>query len=304
MNRDETGTDCGGTFCPACTGPQTMYVFSGTCDDNIRNQNEDQIDCGGVCPACRPCTWCTDYMVPLRIQGTPDDKIDVVFVPDTDYGGDMARFTADVQDAMINGYYRNDEIAAHRDLFNFYYLDAAANVESGGRFSPPLDVYDCEAFQDATSFADSIAILHVTEFRDYADTQCERRFFTSEPTSYRTFVHESGHSVFGLRDEYCCDSLYNQNDPLPNIWANLSGCTADAASEGWHGGDCVNFCPAGSGYCGSTGFWDIDPRHCIMGCSQMCNETVLAGCGDGDNPMCQFEPACERRVEYVFGHYD
>ena len=43
---DETGVDCGGTFCPPCP----------TCDDGIRNGNETDIDCGGPdCPACPTC---------------------------------------------------------------------------------------------------------------------------------------------------------------------------------------------------------------------------------------------------------
>lgn len=42
LNQDEEMIDCGGV-CPKC----------GTlCDDGIQNQNEDSIDCGGVCEQC------------------------------------------------------------------------------------------------------------------------------------------------------------------------------------------------------------------------------------------------------------
>ena len=101
-------------------------------------------------------------------------------------------------------------------------------------FTPPLG--SCEDFQDATSFADSISVVHTIAFRDWSDTRCERRVFCSEPTSYRTFVHESGHSVFGLKDEYCCDSHYRQNDPNPNIWENRTNCVDDATAMGWNTG--------------------------------------------------------------------
>eukprot|EP00494_Astrolonche_serrata_P001919 UN01925 len=44
QNQDEEGVDCGGV-CPACE----------TCDDGIQNQDEEGVDCGGVCPACETC---------------------------------------------------------------------------------------------------------------------------------------------------------------------------------------------------------------------------------------------------------
>ena len=40
-NQDETDVDCGGV-CDACP----------TCSDGILNQDEIDVDCGGICPAC------------------------------------------------------------------------------------------------------------------------------------------------------------------------------------------------------------------------------------------------------------
>jgi len=277
-------------------------VQFGSCDDDLKNRDEEQIDCGGTfCAACTPCTWCGPHVTPLRIAGRTQDKIDVVFVPEDDYAGDFARFARDVQDTILNGYYQNDAIGENRTKFNFYYLDDDADITAypASGFTPPLD--SCEDFQDATTFADSIAVVHRTDFRDWSGSRCERRVFASEPTSYRTFVHESGHSLFGLKDEYCCDSHYSQNDPNPNIWSSRDNCEDDATAMGWDPDDCSNFCPAGSGNCGA-GFWDIDPDHCIMTCSQSCGAATLANCGPG-NPMCQYEPACSRRVNDVFSQY-
>jgi hypothetical protein len=271
-------------------------VQSGSCNDNLKNRDEEQIDCGGsFCPACIRCTWCGAHVTPLRINGRTAEKIDVVFVPDNDYGGDMAQFARDVQDTLNNGYYQNDAIAQNRSKLNLYYLDDDADITAypACGFTPPLG--SCEDFQDATSFADSIAVVHKTDFRDWSGTRCERRVFASEPTSYRTFVHESGHSLFGLKDEYCCDSHYAEQDDLPNIWSSRENCRSDAASMGWDPDDCTNFCPAGTQNCGS-GFWSIDPDVCIMECSQVCNRC-------GVNGMCQYEQACLRRVNDVFSQY-
>ena len=47
LNQDETDVDCGGV-CPACP----------TCTDGIQNQDETDVDCGGTwCPVCPGCTW-------------------------------------------------------------------------------------------------------------------------------------------------------------------------------------------------------------------------------------------------------
>jgi hypothetical protein len=48
-NQGETGIDCGGP-CKPC----------GSCRDNIKNQNEEGIDCGGLCPPCKSCPVCDD----------------------------------------------------------------------------------------------------------------------------------------------------------------------------------------------------------------------------------------------------
>ncbi|MBT4825023.1 hypothetical protein HN695_00230 [Candidatus Woesearchaeota archaeon] len=44
QNQDESGVDCGGSCFP-CE----------TCDDGLQNQNEEDVDCGGVCGDCETC---------------------------------------------------------------------------------------------------------------------------------------------------------------------------------------------------------------------------------------------------------
>jgi hypothetical protein len=67
QNQDETGIDCGGTFCPPCdcfNGVQDPGETGidcggpcapcGTCFDGIQNGAETGVDCGG--PTCLPCS--------------------------------------------------------------------------------------------------------------------------------------------------------------------------------------------------------------------------------------------------------
>ena len=57
QNQDETGVDCGGS-CKACP----------TCKDGIQNQDETGTDCGG---SCAPCATCKD-----EIQNQDETGID------------------------------------------------------------------------------------------------------------------------------------------------------------------------------------------------------------------------------------
>lgn len=61
MNQDETGVDCGGATCPVCP----------TCTDGIQNQDETGVDCGGVCAAC-PCLD-TEVTLTLNFDDYPEE---------------------------------------------------------------------------------------------------------------------------------------------------------------------------------------------------------------------------------------
>jgi len=66
---NETDTDCGGDSCKACADHKRCLVAtdcqsrvcdsascqSASCSDQLKNQDESDVDCGGVCGASKPC---------------------------------------------------------------------------------------------------------------------------------------------------------------------------------------------------------------------------------------------------------
>ena len=48
-NQDEENIDCGGSSCATCPPEEPEE----TCTDGMKNQDEDDIDCGGACDACQ-----------------------------------------------------------------------------------------------------------------------------------------------------------------------------------------------------------------------------------------------------------
>lgn len=88
-------------------------------------------------------------------------------------------------------------------------------------------------------WADTMAVLHTNSFiRDCAGGNR----FTSWTGRPSIALHETGHSPFGLADEYCCDGGYWQPEPFPNVFADRSldewDCEADASVLGRQASAC------------------------------------------------------------------
>lgn len=220
--REEIHTCAGKCEEGACHAP--------TCTDGVMDGDEDGVDCGGSrCPACPAC-------VPLLL-GNPDTSqaIDIVFVMDNDYGTNRSLFHNHTWGLIRNGYLGNAVLANHPSAFNFYVHDGVGDYEEVcDHWTLP------SGFSRDCPFADNIAIIHRDNERDCA----HGNVFSSEYNANVTVVHESGHAIFGLADEYCCDGGYWQDSSVPNIFSSLANCQSRADRTGASRADCFEFCPA------------------------------------------------------------
>ena len=69
LNQDEEDVDCGGVCAPCVIAP-----LAETCQDNIKNQDKEGVDCGGVCSPCviaPPAETCQD-----NIQNQDEEGVD------------------------------------------------------------------------------------------------------------------------------------------------------------------------------------------------------------------------------------
>jgi hypothetical protein len=232
--------------------------------------------------------------VPLFIQGSHSDKIDVVFIGNESYANDLAGFIHDIKTMIFLGYFGDPLLKANSKKFNFYYYSLRGEVTGLCRNYIPQRLWsDC-------SFADTVALIHPYDI-SIRDCNVGKEISVPVPLS-NTLVtsenlsvlrHESGHSLFGLVDEYCCDGYYEQVDSNPNIYSSLGNCKDDAPSLGFSGSDCWNFCPANAGcqgsetgYCCGDGWWKVDSAQCTM---------------QHDGPT--FEAGCRRRISAVLSNY-
>jgi len=241
-------------------------------------------------------------IIPLIGNGPPGMCYDILFIPDETYKGDLDTFKSDIYNIATNRINSIELLKERQKSFNFYYIDDYAYVSGYKSQENPPDFNAPKQMDFASiSFVDAICVVHKNQFRDWAGSYNGIPIFTSHSSgttiyplipNMPSFIHELGHALFKLKDEYCCDSYYFQNDPMPNIWSSELNCKDDAIKEGWDLNSIVQFCPAGclgseSCNCGS-GYWKIDKNDCIMG-----NMSPIHW---------YFGPACERKISWEFDH--
>jgi hypothetical protein len=170
------------------------------------------------------------------VQSDRDRAFNVVFVPDASYG-DMSvvanrqAFVNDLATVIESGYWQNRAYFNGWGLYNYFYMTATGSVTENppnpdGTFRCPAVTWPAQVNTDG-AFADQMVLIHRNDLRDCGGGGRA----TAEPTSFRTIVHETGHGLFGLPDEYCCDGGYFSFSPV--MYSSQSACTGDAANAGW-----------------------------------------------------------------------
>lgn len=163
--------------------------------------------------------------------------LNILFVPDASYGdlsvqANRQAFFDDIEEVIEEGYWQNNAYYVNLGRFNYYYTTASGTAAAPTSGICPDVTWPAEVDTDG-AFADLVLLLHTNPLRD-----CRwGRKATSEPTSYRTVVHESTHALFNIPDEYCCDGGYYNAPPV--LYTSQAACTADPVNASWR--NCQSF---------------------------------------------------------------
>ncbi|OPY76431.1 MAG: hypothetical protein A4E65_03170 [Syntrophorhabdus sp. PtaU1.Bin153] len=175
--------------------------------------------------------------VPILYTGVSDSRVDITFIADVNsYSGpDDPDFLADIHNIIRDSYYAKDTTirsGGRTFLFKQNAINFWIALDTGEAFdwSASNDHVIPENWDTEYSFVDSGALVHTNSLRDYA--QHSRRIFSAQTSSLDNFLHEAGHSPFGLADEYCCDGGYFAAQPNPNIYSSQGDCQNDALANG------------------------------------------------------------------------
>ena len=212
--------------------------------------------------------------IPLYGHGEPLDRVDICFVPDEDYNQNWTGFLADIEDLVYNGYFLNDMVKDYRDNWYFYYTRNEGDANETPRR------LDLPSQTSSMTNIDVFAILHNTYFRDARLGNT----FSTEPVNIGTAVHETGHAVFNLADEYCCDGGYWELSEFSNLYDTLTECQTHNRQRNWPENDCTEFTATDG-----NKWYRPEPisLRCIMR-------------DDGDSTMRQFARTCGRRIIWYY----
>lgn len=251
--------------------------------------------CTDATPPCLP--------VPGHTVGNHDDKIDLVFVPDEDYNGDMNTFLSDVANNISQRLGAVAPIDTNLDKFNFYYTRLQGNVASnncGQESSLPQN------FLTQCPYADAVVVLHRSVFGDCMRNSGAVGIFSAEGDVGRSFIHEGGHGIFGLRDEYdairdggsgSCSTAYNTSRPLPsNIWDTQADCQNDALAQGWDSNQCYQYTTC------EDAWWKLGDASLANDNDRYNDANFRFIMFDGSYFANGFGIASERRINWVFNN--
>ncbi|MBA1145772.1 hypothetical protein H0Z60_01745 [Ectothiorhodospiraceae bacterium WFHF3C12] len=173
--------------------------------------------------------------IPALSHAPSSDAVDVVFhmasgSDEYTTGSDLTRaFINDVEDKIYEEYGRQAIIREHLDDFNFWVYTVPASTNDCG--TPDSSISSNMPFRDAD------AVLHVQTFGD-----CSKGSrFTAEGHDTKAFLHESGHGVFNMADEYDGPTYYFEPDNEPNIFDTESNCTTEQNNKGRSTSACSQF---------------------------------------------------------------
>lgn len=170
--------------------------------------------------------------VPVVYNEADTESIDVLLVPDENsYSGPTdSDWLEDALPVIRDFYYDEEVFLTQQRGLNFWLAQDMGSVDIKEVDDGPDECTNLtgpDGFGSDYAFADTVGVFHTDNCRDLAGT----RLFSSESGSKanRVILHETGHSPFGLADEYCCDGGYGQREPKPNVYETQSACEEDAS---------------------------------------------------------------------------
>lgn len=180
-------------------------------------------------------------------QQTRGSKIDLGAFPDSDYRAGAAvllnpygQFTTDLDTVFEGVFFNTTDLFANRytgdrQFFNLWAGPFGANAEGCARtFSG--DAIPVSAVMDGS------AIFHRNAFRDCASLSAGNggagSVQATETDPAWLLVHESGHFLFELSDEYDGGG-YDATLPCPNVYSSLQACQTAAPGVGAVAAQCA-----------------------------------------------------------------
>lgn len=170
------------------------------------------------------------------------DVIDLSFVMDTDYNGKKEQFHRDVEAMITRGFLSPQSYSNDRSSWAFYITD---EVVDGKAISLNIgrEEYLPDFVKDfSVPGVDAFCLIHQEDYTDRSMLvenfhALSNNFFSAEAKNWGTAIHESGHAIFHLSDEYdgcACFQSHESN----NVFKKRSDCVTWNIAHGFPAKDC------------------------------------------------------------------
>lgn len=224
--------------------------------------------------------------IPVILHGDIKDKIDLLFVPDSDAypdGASDAAFLEDMFELIDEGLFRIPWFVEFQWAFNIWLAREPGFVTSVAGFCQPATLPNSRL---RFVFADAVGVIHATDCRD--------NWFPGKPyttqfdrDSLQVVAHEIGHAVFSLADEYVTNNTFRFTVPkLPNLFVTLLSCRQAALNRGKDPDEC-RLLP------NPLALWIFEPDYLIPGNPTAETRDLMQQTGA---ELCDFDPGfvCQR----------
>lgn len=225
-----------------------------------------------------------DDPIPILVRGEGGQgfllhRIDLCFVADRDDYSSARSMLQDLSGLIYDGYQAsNAQEGVMRFNWGYFYAPEM------GHISTPFEgILDIPQSVESSSTIDAVAVIHT---RDQKDWSSSNRFGT-EPQNVGTALHETGHAVFSLDDEYYYynDHGRHHSSSLPhhNNYDSRAAAEAYNLGMGWPASDAERIDAAGA-------WWRPEPQS--LGCIMF---------DDLDDQLPDFGRTCILRIKWYYG---
>ncbi len=219
---------------------QVEYRFVVTDTDGRITQKMALFDAGDS-------PWPTDKILLYSTTHQPlSSTLNLCFFPDRDFQRNWKAFLDDTHKMIFDGFHQSNIIKDRKERWTFFYTQQDADgLNIALDFTNP-DHYPDFMKEDLITGIDAFALLHKTPYSDgsymYGNIHfLHNNVFTSESYNPGTAIHEMGHAVFQLSDEYDGCACFEPIDGFSNVFSNEEDCLAFHRKNGQANGTCHEY---------------------------------------------------------------
>jgi len=187
--------------------------------------------------------WPEDKVLLYSASRAPmSEMIDIAFFRDIDYKDSIEIYNSDLDGMVQKGFFGSEVISQNREHWSFYTTDRKANGKAIAEDVTNDELIPAFLKDFSIPGIDAFCLMHREEYTDRSLLlenfhTLSNNLFSSEAHNWGTAVHECGHAIFHLSDEYTGCACF-QNRSSSNVFREQADCMDWNIDNGFPAADC------------------------------------------------------------------